>query len=73
MKKDELERLLAWLDPRDRKAALKSLKDYDRPRLTLYHLNALNRREEMRRREAEQTRKNVHCMYGPHRDEDEED
>ncbi len=63
MKKDELERLLAWLDPRDRKAALKSLKGYDRPRLTLYHLNALNRREQMRRKEAEQTRKmSVACM-----------
>jgi hypothetical protein len=73
MKDDELERLLAWLDPRDRKAALKSLKGYDRPRLTLYHLNALNRRQEMRDREAEQTRKNIHCMYGPHQNEEEKD
>jgi len=72
MKKDELETLLTWLDPRDRKAALKSLKGHDRPRMTLYHLSALNRREEMRREEAEQSRKNVHCMYGPQNDEDEE-
>ncbi len=72
MKKSEMETLLAWLEPRDRKAALKRLKDVDRPILTLYQIHALRRREEMRRAEDEQHRKDVHCMYGPQNDEDEE-
>ena len=64
MKASEIESVLRYLPTRDRHTA-ERLKDVGRPRLTLRHLNALNKQRDALRLEHEIEMQQIRDMYGP--------
>lgn len=64
MKASEIESILRYLPTKDRHTA-QPVKTVGRPRLTLRHLNALNKQRDALRLEQEIHLQQVRDMYGP--------